>query len=485
MSHRLYVLLVLLWPSPLAAGEFRAGAAVGDITPTQWPVNLVGTFAERPAEKAWDPLSARALVLDDGQTQLAIVIIDSCMLPRDLLDEVKRQASQATGIRSDHMLMAATHTHSAPASLDRMYAQASPAYLQVLRQGIVQAVTQAQTNLEAAEIGCAQFDLPEHVHNRRWFMKPGGMVQNPFGELTDQVRMNPPRGTGLLDRPAGPVDPQVSLVSVRSQSGLPIALLANYSLHYVGGVPPGGVSADYFGEFARQIASRIDPQQQREPAFVGILSNGTSGDVNNIDFRNPQPRKEPFEQIRYVATSLADAAHQAYTQTSFSDSISLSMAQRELTLEVRKPTPQQLERAKEFLAEEDESVLPARGKAYAEFTLQLQAMPATENILLQAVRIGDIGIAAIPCEVFAEIGLELKQRSPLEKTFTIELANGWNRYLPTPQQHRLGGYETWMGTNMLEINASDKIQKVLLELFNEVLPAEQIQSTAVPALNVP
>ncbi len=122
---------------------------------------LVGSFSERAAEKAWDPLSARALVLDDGQTRLAIVIVDSCLIPRSLFDEVKQRASKATGIRTDHMLMAATHTHSAPASLDRLFAKASDEYLEVLKQGIVEAVKQANANLEPAEIGWGQVDVPD------------------------------------------------------------------------------------------------------------------------------------------------------------------------------------------------------------------------------------------------------------------------------------------------------------------------------------
>ena len=94
------------------------------------------------------------------------------------------------------------------------------------------------------------------------------------------------------------------------------------------------------------------------------------------------------------------------------------------------------------------------------------------DLILQAIRIGDVAIASIPCEVFAEIGLDIKDRSPLKTTFTIELANGWNRYLPTPRQHRLGGYETWLGTNMLEIRASEKIEHVILDLLRDVSGAE-------------
>jgi hypothetical protein len=468
-TRLMLLLLVFLTPNLLDAAEFRAGAAVGDITPTKWPVFLVGSFSERGAEKAWDPLSARALVLDDGKTRLAIVIVDSCLIPRSLFDEVKQRASKATGIRPDRMLMSATHTHSAPASLDRLFAKVSKEYLKVLKRGIVEAVKQANANLEPAKVGWGQVDVPEHVHNRRWYIKAGGIVPNPFGETTDQVRMNPPRGRGLLDRPAGPTDPQVSIISVQAKGGRPIALLANYSLHYVGGVPASGVSADYFGEFARQIKKRIAPEENdSQPPFVGIMSNGTSGDINNINFRNPQPRKKPFEQIRYVASSVADEVLQVFKKTTHRESITLAMAERELTLGIRKPTAEQLKRAKQFLDEPDESKLPRRAKAYAEFAVRLAQMSATEDIILQAIRIGDVGITSIPCEVFAEIGLDIKKRSPLKPAFTIELANGWNRYLPTPRQHRLGGYETWLGTNMLEIHASEKIEHVVLDLLRDV-----------------
>jgi len=465
------VLLLCLFSTHLSfAGEFRAGAAIGDITPTSWPVYLVGSFSERPADRAWDPLSARALVLDDGQTRIAIVVVDSCLIPRSLFDEAKQRAAEATGIRTDHMLMSATHTHSAPASLNRIMAESSEEYLKVLKDGIVQAVVQANSNLEPARFGWGQIDIPEHVHNRRWYMKPGGIVPNPFGETTDKVRMNPPRGSGLLDRPAGPVDPQLSFISVQSADGRPIGLLANYSLHYVGGVLPGGVSADYFGEFGNQIRDRIvgDAETGDDPPFVGIMSNGTSGDVNNINFRDPQPRKEPFEQIRYVAADVAEKVWQAYQKTEHSDSVSLAMAQQELTLGLRRPTEEQLARARKFLAEPDEKKLPVRAKSYAKFALELAERPATEDIILQAIRIGDVGIAAIPCEVFAEIGLNIKTQSPLSPSFTIELANGWYRYLPTPRQRELGGYETWMGTNILEKQASEKIKKVVLELLHDV-----------------
>jgi sugar phosphate isomerase/epimerase len=100
--------------------------------------------------------------------------------------------------------------------------------------------------------------------------------------------------------------------------------------------------------------------------------------------------------------------------------------------------------------------------------LARDAKPDTVQAVIQAFRIGDLGIASIPFEVFTEIGLEIKARSPFKDTFTIELANGSNGYLPTPKHHDLGGYETWLGTNRVEREASVKITARALEMLERV-----------------
>jgi hypothetical protein len=103
---------------------------------------------------------------------------------------------------------------------------------------------------------------------------------------------------------------------------------------------------------------------------------------------------------------------------------------------------------------------------YALETVTLSEYPEKVPLILQALRIGDLGIAAIPCEVFVEIGLELKEKSPLKDTFTIQLANGYNGYLPTPEHHKLGGYETWRAkSSYLETEASPKIVETVMGLL--------------------
>ncbi|MBK7999253.1 MAG: hypothetical protein IPK15_11210, partial [Verrucomicrobia bacterium] len=119
----LFSCLALLIPatvSPAHAAErgvFRAGAHFVDITPTNYPVLVNAMFTERTATNAVDLLQVRALALDDGATRIVFAIVDTCMIARDLIDRAKAQASLATGIPTERMLVSATHTHSAPSAM--------------------------------------------------------------------------------------------------------------------------------------------------------------------------------------------------------------------------------------------------------------------------------------------------------------------------------------------------------------------------------
>jgi hypothetical protein len=142
------------------------------------------------------------------------------------------------------------------------------------------------------------------------------------------------------------------------------------------------------------------------------------------------------------------------------------MRETRLTLGRRLPPKADVGRAKAILAASREANLTKLEQVYARETVLMENWPKDIEIVLQAIRIGELGIAAIPCEVFVEIGLELKKRSPLKPTFTIELANGYAGYLPTEAQHALGGYETWRArSSFLEEKAAGKIQDKVLELL--------------------
>lgn len=461
----------------LQAAGLKAGAAVGDITPQEFPMNMPGGFSANPASSAHDPLSARALVLDDGKMKVVWVVIDNLGVPKKVVAEAKEAASKATGIPVENMLVSGTHTHSGVSPADEPAAAGAKlsdreakadAYRKVMLAGITQAIVQADANLRPASVGVGASPLPGEVFNRRWYLKPGKMPLNPYGQL-DQVKMNPGTSPDILDRPAGPTDPDVSILSVVDAKRKPLALFANYSLHYVGGTPSGQVSADYYGEFARLMPSRLGAGA----GFVAAMSNGTSGDINNIPFLVGRPPREPFEQIRIVAGEAADAAWKAYHAIGkHQGDVTLGMKQRLVTLKYRRPTEEQLLNAKAVLAIKDKEAierLPRLAQHYAATAVSAANRPEeTVDVIVQAIRIGDAVICTVPFETFAETGLELKKISPFAKTIVVSIANGRHGYLPTPRQHELGGYETWLGTNQVQKDGSEIIVKNLTEMMAEL-----------------
>lgn len=482
MKTTLFLLATLsvLCAPCLAAAEdaprLRAGAAAVDITPKLFPFSMPGGFRANMAESAHDPLYARALVLDDGTTTLALVVVDNIGVAQEVSDEAKGIASKQCGIAVEKMLVASTHTHTAPPSNVKQGSAPLVEYRKLLVAGIAESIVRAHAELRPAGAGAAATAVPEEVFCRRWFLKPGKMPLNPFGQ-TDKVKMNPGTSPEVLDRPAGPTDPDVTILSVQdAKSARPLALLANYSLHYVGHVPKGMVSADYFGEFARRVQSRAG-----EGHFVAMMSNGTSGDINNIPFLVKRPPRKPFEQIQVVAEKTAEAAWRAHaTIATHRRDARLGMLQREVTLRRRRPTDQQIAAAKAVLAVEDQAErdkLPRLAENYARRTLSLAAASESVTVPVQALHIGDMAVCTLPFEVFAEIGLNLKKRSPFPRTMVISLANATNGYLPTPEQHELGGYETWIGTNRVQKDASVILTNNLLEMLDELHHAAAKGST--------
>ena len=222
---------VTLTASAQDVAPLRVGVAVVDITPQDFPVHLPGGFSGNPAAIVHDPLHARALVLDDGTTTLAMVVVDNLGVAREAADDARALATKGCGLAPEKILIAATHTHSAPPSNSKEGQPGAVAYRKRLIDGIAESIIRAHKSLRPAAVGHAVHPLPEEVFNRRWYLKPGKMPPNPFGEM-DQVKMNPGTNADVLDRPAGPTDPDVTILSVRdAKSRKPLAIFANYTLH--------------------------------------------------------------------------------------------------------------------------------------------------------------------------------------------------------------------------------------------------------------
>lgn len=448
------------------AKVFRAGAFAIDITPLEFPVLVNGGVRERVANQVHDPLHARCLVLDDSTVQLAIVVVDSCMVPRSLADEAKAMAAKDTGIPSERILISATHTHSAPSLCGCLGTDCDERYAMWLPGKIAEGIRNARKNLQPARVGWAVGRDEKNVYCRRFLMKPGTALTNQYSDKRDdRAQMNPGHNNANAIRRTGPGDPDVTILSVQTRDGRPLALLGNYSTHYAGSP---ALSADYFAVFASEIGRLIGVKGD-QPRFVGIMSNGTSGDANCSNFMRQGRRKYDYLS---VGRDVAQAAFEAYKTIKYYGWVPLEMCERRLVLDVRLPTKEEIAKAREFMKTFADRKPRNWEEVYARETVELAKMGPTRELKLQAIRIGDLGIAAIPCEVYGSTGLAIKAASPLETTMNISLANGCEGYIAPPEQHKLGGYTTWRArTSCLEELAEPKIKATVVGLLVEVATA--------------
>lgn len=448
-------------PAPL-----RAGAAALDVTPTAFPVLVNGGMTSATATRVKTPLHARALALDDGTTRCAIVIVDSCMMDRAFLDSVKAEAARKTPIPAPNILIGATHTHSAAASMGCLGTDADPAYTPFLKTRLVSAIAAAHANLEPAQVGWARAMAPHHTALRRWILRPDRMQFDPFGNRTVRATMHAGRILDDVTGESGPPDPSLPMISVQARNGRPIALLANFSMHYFS---DSAISADYYGLFCEALKARLAPNPPgNHPPFVGIMSHGCSGDIWRRDYRKPAPKPGEEPGIEAYAGQLADIAAEACRNIAHTAGATVAMAEARLPMRYRVPDLQRLEWAQRIVAATGDRLPKTQPEIYAREQVLLHERQTTE-VVVQALRLGDMVIATTPCETYALTGLKLKARSPLPKAMVIELANGGDGYIPPPEQHVLGGYNTWSARSAgLETTAEPRIVEAALDLLEKV-----------------
>lgn len=448
--------------------EFKVGLATSNITP-RVGMSINGGFQNGTVKNIHDETHAKALVMNDGSQSLAIVVVDLCMIYRKEIDNAKRRAHERTQIPIENMMVSATHTHSSGTACSVFQSDPEEGYLAFLSERIGDAIIRANENLVPAKVGWGSGQEPNQVFNRRWKMKPGTPMLNPFGG-EDRVKMNPGVGNPDLLEAAGPTDPEVFVLSFQTLEGKPLGVFSNYSLHYVGGAKGGDVSADYYGMYSRRVQELlVENGQTPDRSFLAIMSNGTSGDINNIHWNSKEKIKAyaPYEKMYEVANDLAKETMKVLNKTQYHTWVPLNAAVQEIQLGVRLPNQEEVLRAKEIVAKAKGPTMNGSEEIYARETILMNDYPKQVSILLQTLKIGDLAINAIPAEVFVEAGLLLKEKSPFASTFTVSLANGYNGYLPTPEHHKLGGYETWRArSSYLEEDASTKITAALLKLLN-------------------
>jgi hypothetical protein len=398
----------------------QAGFATITITP---PVGaaLQGYFLTRISDGILEDLYARVMILDDGERRVGLVTCDLIGVTRELTHEVRAIVADLTP--GESLMLTASHTHTGPSGRDSEITPLHPEWRALLPKLIAGGIKTAVGRLQPAELAVGVGRESSVAFNRRFRMKDG------------TVKTNPGIGNPDIVEAVGPIDPAVGVVCVRSQATKqPLGVLVNYACHLdtTGGTK---LSADYPGHLTRVL------QQVFGKDLTVLFGTGPCGDINHIDVHYPGDFRR-LDHPRRIGTILAGEAIKVIGRMhAFAAEVkSLS----EIRLPYLEVTPEEIAAARALLADprtpEPSTFRPEQLHARK----IIRRSESTESHLLaevQALRLGDTVIAGAPGEIFVELGLEIKARSPAANTLVIELANDATGYLPTPKAFTEGGYE--------------------------------------------
>jgi hypothetical protein len=454
-------------PSVAADGKFSAGFAAADITP---PVGWrrAGGYSEVISTGVHDPLSAKALVLSQGETAMALVSNDLCSVPRELTDRARQQASQRTGIPAANIVICATHTHGGPeyygplrdvlhARAQREHGGRDPHepldYQALLVDRWVEVIAAAHAARGEVELSAVVPHQSGLAFNRRFLMKDGSTGWNP-GALNPNIL-----------RPLGPIDPDLPFVLFhKADSGQPLGSLTVFAMHSaIYGGPPFG--ACYPGHLQTELRRLLDA-----PELISLFGEGCAGDVNHIDVASRDPhRGDTLPQ--HVGAQLASTIQESLAYARKVKGGQLAVASLPITSPVVRVSDAEYAAARKLLESLDRNDAPflvtvaAWRTMFAHEYWQKYAGQLPQEV--QAIRLDqDTAIVTLPHEVFVELGLAIKSASPFRTTMVISLANDLDFYIPTRRAFEEGHYEPT--TCPLESGCGERLVAAAVRLLNQL-----------------
>ncbi len=377
----------------LAFAMFSAGAARVDITPAaDGALAMSGYPGREEGHKGiHDNLYVRALVVDQGGTQAAIVSADVIGFRNTLWEKIAGRVASETGIARERFLLAAVHTHGAPSTgvYEGPPSAKQAVYIASLEEAVMEAVRKARAALQPARVGFGTGRANVNV-NRRAREARGGWW--------------------LGVNPDGPSDKTVAVVKFESLSGKPIAIFSNYAVHgTVMGMQNSRITGDLPGAAARFVEKELGGD------VVALWTSGAAGDQNGIyGPGNDWGQLEVLGQILgeetvRVARGIKPSPREP----------AISGAQKVVTCPGQRMAPGTSRRDREIRFVDADPV----------------------DIRLSLIRVGDIAFAGVSGEVLTGIGSRLKKQSRLPATMMITHANGSSGYLPDDAAYDQVSYE--------------------------------------------
>jgi hypothetical protein len=396
-------------------GPLRAGAARISITPPADAALPMGGYGGRTEgfRGIHDDIYVRAIVLDDGTTQAALVTWELLFVPDSVWSELSQRIASEAGIRPEHLLLSAVHNHGAPTSGGGSGAVGAntAAYMKTVGDATVQAVRRAKERLQPARFGIGTATADVNINRRELF---------------------PGRGLWLGFNEAGPSDKTVTVLRFDDRDGKPIALWINYPVHAVVMGPDNyQVTGDLAGatsRFVEQHYLAIDhprsdagPRLRMRPeekaageGMVAVWTSGAAGDQNPVSMASG----DDFGLATALGKILGEAAVRAASNVKTVADARLRGAQQVVTCPGRRVEPGPTPRAEYKFTDAD----PVR-------------------IRLGLLMINDIALAGVSGEVFTLIAQRLRRESPLNHTIMVTHANGSSGYIPNDAAFEPVSYE--------------------------------------------
>lgn len=435
------------------------GAAEVDITP---PVGfrMAGYFDERISTGIHDPLHAKALVLRQGNTQVALVCCELIGLSLNVSTNARALASRETGIPVSHIVLCANHTHTGPLFNDvrgfYFHQQALAEhgndahetidYPQFLISQIAKVIGDAQAKLKPAQLELGSTRREGLTFNRRYWMKNGKVAFNP-GQLNPDIV-----------RPAGPSDPEVGvLLAHQTGNPEPFAGLTIFAMH---SDSTGGTL--YSADYAFYVQQTL--RQAFGPGFISAFGLGTCGDLNHIDVSKKQP-VSGFAVSERLGQTLGAAVLRATNELKNAREPSLAIASRTIMARLQPVTPEQLHDAHAMVGKLGDPKIDFYRKVEVVKILDLEQRGATWPMEVQAIRLdSNSAIVCLPGEIFVELGLMIKRESPFKNTFVLSICNDRPSYVPTRKAFTEGSYE--VTNSRVEPGTGEQLVKAALDLLN-------------------
>jgi len=455
----------------------KAGFADTCITPPPGE-EIPGLFERRYAAGVYDPLYARAAVVDDGERCVALVQVDAIVVAEDLVAGARKQANALCGIPPENCFIGATHTHSGGPVFSAFESEGDTGYAAFVAQQIAAAITEAHRVRRPALAGSEADNAEGVAFNRRFIMKDGTQRTHPG-------RMNPD-----IVEPAGPADPTVTVAGFRAPDNFrPFGCIVNFACH---GTHMNGYL--YSADYPRWIVDSL--QAVYGPDFGVVFLNGACGDVTQVDNRTQRPSEFGPYWCERTGRAVGGAAIEALARMDYYGEVTVARKAAIVSAAIRAITPEALEAARALLAgtsvkgANQEIGVPGKDieTIYAQELLKVEAMRAEKpgrDLEIAGIRIADALFWGVPAEFFQAFALEVRAASPFRHTCCVELANGYDGYICTKAAFKGGGYEIRTArSSFLEEDAGENIVAAMTNLSKEMYADAQAEIQSLPERKV-